>query len=76
MSETGWAVILFIVCAMVFLAIGLAIGVEIGSDSIAQKWCAAEGYGEGHYKYSEGLSRGGEKRVVCSHAKPILANEE
>ena len=78
MNNTGWVVILIIVLVVIALGVGIAIGAKVGANSIAEKWCAAEGYGEGKYDYpdpSKRIQEGG-KRVICWHAKPVYTKGE
>ena len=78
MSDNCWWSIALTICVVLALLIGIAIGAKIGSNSIAEKWCAAEGYGEGRYGYPNPTKRiqEGGKRVVCSHANPIVVQGE
>ncbi len=61
-----YTVAVIVVLAFIFFA-GLALGAEIGSDSIARKWCVSLDYSDGHW--AKLMSQPG--FLSCENSPPV-----
>lgn len=70
-SDTAFGILILVLC-VIFLAIGVLIGLQSGSDSIANEWCSSLGYASGYHSNTSETSG----LVVCKHAAPVEVEGE